>query len=350
MEAQNGAPDGVALIATARERCSTRSRTRVRSRRRRSARPRSTSSRGRCCRPPSQTRTPSPARSSGSRTAATRTTPRPTGGSRRPRRRERQTSPLPESAHRGRASRRGPGSSAAPSACPSGACSPGLPWRPSASASSPPTGGACRAAARDGRAPAGASCSSPTFRVEVAGREGRPNRATGLGRVRAVVEAAAEHELLDIRERLAEALRESQSCSSRSPGVSTTSPPPGSSTSCRCVVVCRPSPSSSRIGRRREQLLAGERVHERRLADARRAEQRDRAARSEVRADDVEPVSREVRDGVHRHAERDRLDLDDAQRVRRGRGRSSSGRSRAARRSPTPSRCSARAGAGCSPR
>ncbi len=40
---------------------------------------------------------------------------------------------------------------------------------------------------------------------------------------------------------------DSQSCSSRIPGVSRTSPPPGSSTSWRCVVVWRPSPSSSRI-------------------------------------------------------------------------------------------------------
>ena len=47
----------------------------------------------------------------------------------------------------------------------------------------------------------------PASEVELAGRERRPNRAARLGAVRAVVEAAAEHELLDVGERLAEALR-----------------------------------------------------------------------------------------------------------------------------------------------
>ena len=67
----------------------------------------------------------------------------------------------------------------------------------------------------------------------------------------------------------------SQSWSSRMPGVSSTSPPSGRGTSWRCDVVCRPRPSS-RISCVGEQLLADERVHERRLADAGGAEQRRR--------------------------------------------------------------------------
>ena len=60
--------------------------------------------------------------------------------------------------------------------------------------------------------------------------------------------------------------------SSRMPGVSRTSPPPGSWRSWRRVVVWRPRASSSRISRRLA-LLAGERVDERRLADARRPDE-----------------------------------------------------------------------------
>ena len=63
----------------------------------------------------------------------------------------------------------------------------------------------------------------------------------------------------------------------------------------------------------REQLLAGERVHERRLADARGAEERDRPPGREVRADELEAVAGDARDRVHGDAERDRLDLEHAQ-------------------------------------
>ena len=72
----------------------------------------------------------------------------------------------------------------------------------------------------------------------------------------------------------------SQSCSSRRPGVSITTPPPGSTISSRCVVVCRPSSSSTRVAFDRHQLAAGEAVDERRLADAARPDQhRGRAGR-----------------------------------------------------------------------
>ena len=62
-----------------------------------------------------------------------------------------------------------------------------------------------------------------------------------------------------------------------------------------------------------QQLLAEQRVHERRLPDPRRAEQGDRLSRLQVGADDVEPVSRQAGDRVHWHAERDRLDLEHLQ-------------------------------------
>ena len=70
----------------------------------------------------------------------------------------------------------------------------------------------------------------------------------------------------------------SQRCTSRMPGLSMRSPPPGMRTSCRRVVVCLPAPSAPRLARLEERVVAGERVHERRLADAGGAEQRARHA------------------------------------------------------------------------
>ena len=84
----------------------------------------------------------------------------------------------------------------------------------------------------------------------------------------------------------------SQSCSSRSPGVSITSPPPGRRSSSRCVVVWRPVPSVG-DSRRPHQILAGEPVEERRLAHARGAEENRRPAparRERRRASSPSPV------------------------------------------------------------
>ena len=58
-------------------------------------------------------------------------------------------------------------------------------------------------------------------------------------------------------------------------------------------------------------LLAEQRVHERRLADARGAEQDDRPAGPEVRLELLEALAGDGADGVDGHADRDRLDLRD---------------------------------------
>ena len=93
IEAQNGAPDGVALIDTASKALSTLSHTRARSRQRRSTGRRTTSWRALRSRRPSSTRTRSTVRCRASRTGRTRTMRRPTGRSPRRRRRARRTSP-----------------------------------------------------------------------------------------------------------------------------------------------------------------------------------------------------------------------------------------------------------------
>jgi len=60
----------------------------------------------------------------------------------------------------------------------------------------------------------------------------------------------------------------------------------------------------------RHQLLAGQPVDERRLADARRAERGDRAALHEIGAKRLRSVTGHVRDGVDGDADRNRLDLE----------------------------------------
>jgi hypothetical protein len=70
-------------------------------------------------------------------------------------------------------------------------------------------------------------------------------------------------------------------------------------------------PSADRL--RCEDLLAGERVHQRRFADAGGAEQGDRVPGSKVRADELEPVTGQARDRMHGDAKRNRLDLEHAQ-------------------------------------
>ena len=112
------------------------------------------------------------------------------------------------------------------------------------------------------------------------------------------------------------------------------------------TVVCRPRPSLAELVRG-EQLLARERVDERRLADARRAEQHERAAG----AHDRRPPRRVLRPCGPRRRARARRTRSTRPRPRpprdRGGGRPSSARSRGRRRCPRPSRGSARAGAGC---
>jgi hypothetical protein len=61
-----------------------------------------------------------------------------------------------------------------------------------------------------------------------------------------------------------------------------------------------------------EQLRPDQRVHQRRLADARRAEQCGRSSGRNVRADRVDAVAARRAHGMDRHAERDGLDLVDA--------------------------------------
>ncbi len=60
------------------------------------------------------------------------------------------------------------------------------------------------------------------------------------------------------------------------PGLSMMMPPPGSRTSSRRVVVCRPAPSARDLARREPGVVADQRVDERRLADARGTEQHPR--------------------------------------------------------------------------
>ena len=92
------------------------------------------------------------------------------------------------------------------------------------------------------------------------------------------------------------------------PGLSTTMPPPGRTTSCRRVVVCRPrAVTRNRAGR--EELLADERVDEGGLTDARRPDQRPGRPRLEDGADAVEPESGASRDGDDGGVACDREDL-----------------------------------------
>src|SRR4029078_6112485 len=118
-----------------------------------------------------------------------------------------------------------------------------------------------------------------------------------------------------------------QSWSSRIPGVSITSAPPGSWTSSPRTVVCLPWASlrsyclapPRRVPARAvaaellrlEQLVARERVDQGRLADAGGAEKRGRDARSEVRANRVEALARDARERVDGDVGGDRPDRDE---------------------------------------
>ena len=119
--------------------------------------------------------------------------------------------------------------------------------------------------------------------------------------MRAVGEAALRGELLDVLERLARARPTTPRAGARAvPGVSRTSPPPGSSTSCRCVVVCRPSPSSSRISRVASSSSPASVFTSVDLPTPDEPSSAIVRPGTEVRAHEVEPVAGQVRDRVHR--------------------------------------------------
>ena len=116
----------------------------------------------------------------------------------------------------------------------------------------------------------------------------------------------------------------------RMPGVSISSAPPGSVSSSRVTVVWRPRPSLARTAPVSWRSLAQQRVDERRLAGAGRAEQDRRRARLEQRANDAalagEPLTAMASATPSRRASCA------AAPSRRRRGRSSSARARPARR------------------
>ncbi len=73
-------------------------------------------------------------------------------------------------------------------------------------------------------------------------RDGLLDGAARLGGVRAVGEPAAPGQFLDLRERLLDPGPGVLEADPRNPGVSMSTPPPGSGTSSRLTVVCRPLP------------------------------------------------------------------------------------------------------------
>ena len=167
---------------------------------------------------------------------------------------------------------------------------------------------------RDGAAARAAACASSAGARPAARRTRRPRARRTPARARACSRRSGSPRRAPRRPRTsrrAPAEPTSQSCSSRRPGVSITSPPPGRTSSWRCVVVWRPSSSSARVSLRRHGLLAEPAVDERRLADAGRAEQDGRGAGPDAGAQCVAALAGDRGHDVHGHAERDRLDLRD---------------------------------------
>ena len=202
------------------------------------------------------------------------------------------------------------------SAAPSRACSRAPPRRPWPSASAPRPGAACRAAVRGAPARAAACCSSPSGPTAAS----RPSSAAWIAQSGSVPWAQSEkrHWVASSSTSLNVSARpsdDSQSCSSRSPGVSTTSPPPGSRTSWRCRVVCRPSPSCSRIVCVASSSSPASVFTSVDLPTPDEPSSAIVRPGSEVGADQVEAVAGQARDRVDRHAERDRLDLEHLQRM-----------------------------------
>ena len=120
--------------------------------------------------------------------------------------------------------------------------------RPSPSACAPRPAGACRAGARGAPARAAASCSSPSGRAAASRPRAPPGWRTPA-RCRARNPRSGTAPRAPRRPRRSPRARPTipRAAARASPGVSTTSPPPGSRTSWRCRVVWRPSPSCSRI-------------------------------------------------------------------------------------------------------
>ena len=200
------------------------------------------------------------------------------------------------------------------SGAPSRACSRGPLRRPSPSASAPRPGAACRAGARGARAPAAASCSSPSARTasvpsSIAACTAHPGSvrwAQSEKRHWAASSSTSENVSAIPSD-------DSQSCSSRIPGVSSTSPPSGSSTSWRWVVVWRPSPSSSRISWVASSSSPANVFTSVDLPTPDEPSSAIVRPGVEVRPNELEAFAGDARDRVHGDAERDRLDLEHAQ-------------------------------------
>ena len=137
----------------------------------------------------------------------------------------------------------------------------------------------------------------------------------------------------------------SHSPASRIPGVSISSAPPGSMSSSRVTVVWRPRPSCARTAPTAWRSVAEQRVDERRLAGAARAEQDGRGLGLEQRGHRGDGLL-----VVHAHRERVRdahapADRQRGRRGRRDRGRPSSARAPPARRPRARAPRAARRGA-----
>ena len=184
----------------------------------------------------------------------------------------------------------------APSASPSAACSRAPPGRAPSTSCAPRTRRACRACARGARAHPAASGSSPSAR-----RASVPS-ASAAWTAQPGSRSWAQSENLQcanssVTSSNASSMPSSatQSCTSRMPGVSITS---AAARQLDQLPARRRVPAGAVVADllRREQLLARERVDERRLADARRAEQHGREARAEQVGHLVETLAGDARD------------------------------------------------------
>ncbi len=147
----------------------------------------------------------------------------------------------------------------------------------------------------------------PARSVERAVREGRVDRASRLRAMCAVVEPTSLRQLGDVGERAVEiAFPKLQLAETRRVDQERAVPQRME------LAVARRVPAPTVVSKvpDRHQLAPGERVHERRLADARRADQDDRASLAQVPVECLEPFARDVAHRVHRDADRDRLRLE----------------------------------------
>ena len=131
------------------------------------------------------------------------------------------------------------------------------------------------------RSPRATCDSSRALGRQLAARDGTEHGAAGLALVLAVAETAALRERGDVREARLDAADVVEQPELAQPGVSMSTPPPGSSMSCRAVVVCRPR-SSLRNPPTACASRPSSAIRQRRLADARRADEPDGLARADV--------------------------------------------------------------------